>query len=279
MGRRRRDRERHRAVQERAPRRRVLRESLRQRVRGSRGHPLVALHRSHRGHRGRLPAMRRARACSLPLSRRGGERFDRPDFPVTLVTWNDAERIAGSSAVAFPPRPSGSARHAGPAGAAFPGATSTTRTSANHGASCVRRDRRQRRIRRARAGRLVSPRAHARRHRRSRGQCRRVGRRRNRRHLGRPLPRGERGQPQRGVRSARSASCAEGDSKQVLPGCDRRPAAFARRASASRREDFAAPIRQGDGPVSASRGLSVPASARLPTGAPPIRWTHGYAAF
>src|SRR5207244_4330266 len=36
-----------------------------------------------------------AGSCSEPPYAAGGERFDRPDFPVTLVTWQDAATFCG----------------------------------------------------------------------------------------------------------------------------------------------------------------------------------------
>ena len=71
--------------------------------------------------------------CTEPPYASGGQRFDRPDYPVTLVTGTTPTTTAASSVGAFPRKPNGSAPRAAPKVGSFRGATSTTSALCNHG--------------------------------------------------------------------------------------------------------------------------------------------------
>jgi formylglycine-generating enzyme required for sulfatase activity len=75
-----------------------------------------------------------AGACALPPYAEGGERFDRPDFPVVLVTWNDARRFCAWAGGRLPTEAEWERAARGATGRRYPWGDVYNPFLSNHGA-------------------------------------------------------------------------------------------------------------------------------------------------
>lgn len=75
-----------------------------------------------------------AARCALPPYASGGDRFDRPDFPVVLVTWNDARRYCAWAGGRLPTEAEWERAARGLEGRRFPWGTTYNPFLSNHGA-------------------------------------------------------------------------------------------------------------------------------------------------
>jgi formylglycine-generating enzyme required for sulfatase activity len=75
--------------------------------------------------------------CTLPPFASGGQRFDRPDYPVTLVTWNEAADYCRFAGGRLPTEAEWERAARGTSGRRFPWGNTYNKNFCNHGASLV----------------------------------------------------------------------------------------------------------------------------------------------
>jgi formylglycine-generating enzyme required for sulfatase activity len=75
--------------------------------------------------------------CSAPPFASGGQRFDRPDFPVTLVTWNEADDYCRFAGGRLPTEAEWERAARGAAGRAYPWGRAYNGSFCNHGAPSI----------------------------------------------------------------------------------------------------------------------------------------------
>lgn len=78
-----------------------------------------------------------AGACAMPPYAEGGERFDRPELPVVLVTWNDARRFCAWAGGRLPTEAEWERAARGANGRRYPWGDVYNPFVANHGAFAV----------------------------------------------------------------------------------------------------------------------------------------------
>jgi formylglycine-generating enzyme len=75
--------------------------------------------------------------CTLPPFAAGGQRFDRPDYPVVLVTWNEANDYCRFTGGRLPTEAEWERAARGTSGRRFPWGNTYNKTFCNHGASLL----------------------------------------------------------------------------------------------------------------------------------------------
>jgi formylglycine-generating enzyme required for sulfatase activity len=75
--------------------------------------------------------------CTLPPYAAGGQRFDRPDYPVTLVTWNEANDYCRFAGGRLPTEAEWERAARGTSGRRFPWGNTYNKTFCNHGAAML----------------------------------------------------------------------------------------------------------------------------------------------
>jgi formylglycine-generating enzyme required for sulfatase activity len=75
--------------------------------------------------------------CSAPPFASGGQRFDRPDYPVTLVTWNDADDYCRFAGGRLPTEAEWERAARGPNGRRFPWGNAPNKSLFNQGGAVL----------------------------------------------------------------------------------------------------------------------------------------------